>query len=138
MNLDEHYRAYIACLNDRRWHDLGHFVDDDVRYNGEKIGACGYRKMLEADVSLIPDLRFVIDLLVVDASHVAARLVFNCSPQGRFLGLEADGRRITFSENVLYTFCDGRISDVWSIIDKAAVERELRGESAPAPGDRSV
>ncbi|AVB13686.1 MULTISPECIES: ester cyclase [Pseudomonas syringae group] len=138
MNLAEQYRAYIACLNERRWQDLGDFVDDDVQYNGERISVAGYRAMLENDVRIIPDLRFNIDLLVVEASQVAARLIFNCSPQGRFLGLDAHGQRITFSENVFYTFSDGKIVSVWSVIDKAAVERELRGEPAAGSSDRGT
>ncbi|GAB0063036.1 MULTISPECIES: ester cyclase [Pseudomonas syringae group] len=138
MNLAEQYRAYIACLNERRWQDLGNFVDDGVHYNGERISLAGYQAMLENDVRIIPDLRFNIDLLVVEAPQIAARLLFNCSPQGRFLGLEARGQRITFSENVFYTFGDGKIIGVWSVIDKAAVERELRGEAAGASSDRST
>lgn len=74
MNLAEQYRAYIACLNERRWQDLGDFVDDDVQYNGERISVAGYRAMLENDVRIIPDLRFNIDLLVVEASQVAAQI----------------------------------------------------------------
>ncbi|RMV70494.1 hypothetical protein ALP05_02075 [Pseudomonas caricapapayae] len=138
MNLAEQYAAYIACLNERRWQDLGDFVDSGVHYNGEQISLAGYRSMLENDVRIIPDLRFNIDLLVVEAPQVAARLLFNCSPQGRFMGLEARGQRITFSENVFYTFREGRIVSVWSVIDKAAVERELRGEHAAASSDRSA
>ncbi|MDU8603673.1 ester cyclase [Pseudomonas syringae] len=138
MNLAEQYRAYIACLNERRWQDLGNFVDDGVHYNGERISLAGYRAMLENDVRIIPDLRFNIDLLVVEAPQIAARLLFNCSPQGRFLGLEARGQRIKFSENVFYTFGDGKIIGVWSVIDKAAVERELRGKAAGASSDRST
>ncbi|MCF5648360.1 ester cyclase [Pseudomonas syringae] len=138
MNLAEQYRAYIACLNNRRWQDLGNFVDDGVHYNGERISLTGYRAMLENDVRIIPDLRFNIDLLVVEAPQVAARLLFNCSPQGLFLGLEALGKRIAFSENVFYTFGDGKIVGVWSIIDKAAVERELRGEAASVSSDRAT
>ena len=32
MDLAEQYRNYIACLNARRWQDLGSFVDDNVQY----------------------------------------------------------------------------------------------------------
>lgn len=125
MNLTERYRAYIACLNERRWDDLGDFVADNVHYNGEPVGLTGYRAMLENDVGTIADLRFDIDFLVVESPRVASRLLFDCSPRGRFLGLDTYGKRITFSENVFYTFRDGRIISVWSVIDKAAVERAL-------------
>ncbi|WP_030142286.1 ester cyclase, partial [Pseudomonas fluorescens] len=88
MDLAEQYRNYIACLNARRWQDLGSFVDDNVQYNGKPVGLAGYRAMLENDVSTITDLRFNIDLLVVEPPNVASRLLFDCSPRGRFLGLE--------------------------------------------------
>ncbi|MEY9514687.1 putative ester cyclase [Bradyrhizobium elkanii] len=81
--------------------------------------------MLEGDFRDIPDLRFNIELLVSDASHVASRLAFDCSPKGRFLGLAIDGRRVSFAENVFYEFRDGKIVQVWSVIDKAAIEAQL-------------
>lgn len=126
MQLAERYRAYIACLNARSWHDLTQFVDDSVQYNGNRVGLSGYREMLENDVRTIPDLAFNIDLLVVDAPVVASRLLFDCSPRGQFLGLETYGQRLKFSENVFYTFAHGKIVQVWSVIDKSAVEAALR------------
>ncbi|WP_263263275.1 ester cyclase [Pseudomonas sp. RIT-PI-S] len=125
MDLAEQYRAYIACLNAREWDALGHYVDDRAQHNGKPLGLVGYRAMLENDVRTIPDLRFNIEVLVAEPPHVAARLRFDCSPRGEFLGLQTHGERITFCENVFYTFANGKIVQVWSIIDKAAVEAAL-------------
>jgi predicted ester cyclase len=119
------YRAYIACLNQQDWPNLGQFVDDNVSRNGERLGLSGYRQMLERDFDEIPDLRFNIDLLIADPPYVAARLVFECSPKGRFLGLDVNGRRVSFTENVFYEFRAGKIVQVWSVIDKAAIEAQL-------------
>ena len=119
------YRNYIACLNRQDGSRLGQFVDDDVSHNGRRIGLPGYREMLERDFRDIPDLHFNIELLVSDASYVATRLAFNCSPKGRFLGLDVDGRRVAFAENVFYEFREGKIVQVWSVIDKAAIEAQL-------------
>ena len=123
--LDEFYRAYIACLNERDWRQLGQFVDDDVRYNDELIRLSGYREMLERDVSQIPDLAFKIQLLLSDPPRIASRLSFDCSPTGTFVGLHVDGRRVTFTENVFYEIRRGKIGNVWSVIDKAAIEAQL-------------
>lgn len=119
------YRQYIACLNARDLDRLGDFVDEEVDYNGRRIGLSGYRAMLEGNYRDIPDLRFSIQLMVTDASSVAARLNFDCAPAGRFLDLDVDGRRVSFSENVFYQYVDGRIRAVWSVIDKAAIEAQL-------------
>lgn len=119
------YRDYIACLNAQDWSRLGRFVADDAVHNGRAIGLSGYRRMLETDFETIPDLRFAIDMLMCDPPVVAARLTFACAPKAEFLGLAVNGRRVTFSENVFYAFRAGKIAEVWSIVDKAAIEAQL-------------
>jgi predicted ester cyclase len=119
------YRDYIACLNSQDWPTLEQFVHDDARHNGRRLGLTGYREMLENDFSQIPDLHFDIELLMSDAPYVASRLRFDCTPKGPFLGLEVNGRRVRFTENVFYEFREGKIAQVWSIIDKAAIEAQL-------------
>jgi len=81
--------------------------------------------MLERDFDEIPDLRFNIQLLVADAPYVASRLAFDCSPKGKFLGLDVNGKRVSFTENVFYEFREQKIVQVWSVIDKAAIEAQL-------------
>jgi predicted ester cyclase len=119
------YRRYIACLNRQDWPKLEQFVDDDVVHNGQRIGLSGYRKMLERDFSDIPDLQFNILLLMSDPPYIASRLAFDCSPKAKFLGLDVGGKRVSFAENVFYEFRRDRIVQVWSVIDKAAIEAQL-------------
>ena len=119
------YRNYIACLNRQDWAALGQFVHDDVAHNARPLGLAGYRAMLEQDFRDIPDLRFDIELLISEPPRIAARLKFDCSPAGKFLGLAVDGKRVSFCENVFYDFGDGKIRQVWSVIDKAAIEAQL-------------
>lgn len=125
MTLQAFYRAYLDCLNRQDWDALGRYVADDVKHNGRPFGLSGYRSMLIRDFEDIPDLRFVIDRLACDSPLIAARLLFNCSPKGYFLGLKINGRRISFAENVFYEVKDGKIADVLSVIDKTAIEDQL-------------
>lgn len=120
------YRDYIACLNRQDWPLLARFVHEDVKHNGEQLGGSGYRRMLERDFSEIPDLSFNVELLVSDPPYIASRLRFNCTPKERFLGLGVYGRRVSFAENVFYEFRDEKIVQVWSVIDKAAIETQLQ------------
>ena len=124
-DLADLYGGYIACLNSQDWANLGQFVGEDVHYNGKRIGLSGYRQMLEGDFRAIPDLHFDIELLVCQPPRVASRLRFDCTPVGMLFGLPVNGKRVAFGENVFYEFRDGRIVDVWSIIDKAAIEAQL-------------
>jgi predicted ester cyclase len=123
--LEETYREYIACLNARDWQRLGTFVHPHAHHNGRSFGVAGYRAMLENDYREIPDLQFNIDLLVADPPYIAARLAFDCTPAGTFLGLPVNGRRVAFAENVFYRFEDGKVREVWSVVDKAAIEAQL-------------
>jgi predicted ester cyclase len=125
IDLSDVYRGYIACLNGQDWARLAQFVHEDVCRNGQRIGILGYRRMLERDFREIPDLHFEIQLLVSAPPQVASRLLFDCTPTGVFLGLPVNGKRVSFAENVFYRFREGRIEQVWSIIDKAAVEAQL-------------
>lgn len=125
QDLSDRYRGYLDCLNRQDWPGLGEFVDQDVHYNGQRIGLSGYRTMLENDFRAIPDLRFNIDLLMTDPPHVAARLCFDCTPVGELFGVPVNGRRVQFTENVFYAFRQGRIYNVHSVIDKAAVESQV-------------
>ena len=119
------YRQYIACLNRQDWSKLGRFVHDDVSHNDRRIGLSGYRAMLERDYEEIPDLRFNIELLVAEPPYVASRLAFDCTPKGEFLGLQVNGKKVSFAENVFYRFGGERIEQVWSVIDKPAIEAQL-------------
>jgi predicted ester cyclase len=131
FDLATNYRNYINCLNAQDWGNLGSFVADDVSHNERPFGLSGYRAMLEQDFCNIPDLRFTIALLVADKTHVASRLAFDCSPQGTFLGLPVNGKRVTFTENVFYEFREHKIVQVWSVIDKAAIEAQLIPRQIP-------
>jgi len=124
-NLSDVYRAYIVCLNKQDWSNLERFVHDEVHYNGRQIGISGYREMLERDFCEIPDLHFDIQLLISDPPYIASRLRFDCTPKGKFLGLHVNGKRVSFTENVFYKFQIEKIWQVWSVIDKAAIESHL-------------
>jgi predicted ester cyclase len=124
-DLADIYRDYIACLNRRDWPALGQFVHNNVAHNARPFGLSGYRAMLEQDFREIADLHFNIELLVCDPPQIATRLKFDCTPAGKFLGLDVNGRRVSFCENVFYQFRDGKIRQVWSIIDKRAIEAQL-------------
>jgi predicted ester cyclase len=124
-DLADLYRDYIACLNRQDWPSLPRFVADDVQHNGRRLGLPGYRAMLERDFQVIPDLHFYIDLLIADPPFIASRLAFDCHPSGEFLGLPVHGKRVSFAENVFYQFRGEKIAQVWSVIDKAAIEAQL-------------
>lgn len=125
VTLPDVYRSYIACLNQQDWSNLENFVEDKVIYNGKEVGLAGYRQLLQKDFEKIPDLRFNAHLLICDPPYIANRLAFDCTPKETLFDLPVNGRRVSFAENVFYEFSGEKIAQVWSVIDKAAVEAQL-------------
>lgn len=119
------YGDYIACLNKRDFAALDRFVHEHVSHNGRQLGVSGYREMLEKDVDEVPDLYFNVELLVADPPYIASRLIFDCTPKASFLNLGVGGVQVSFAENVFYEFVEGKITSVWSVIDRAAIEAQL-------------
>lgn len=119
------YAHYIACLNGREWQRLGEFVADDAIHNGRRLGMDGYRAMLEGNCRDIPDLHFDVEFVMAAEDHIASRIRFDCTPVGEFLGVPVNGRRVLFREHAFYTLRNGRIAEVFSVVDKAAIEAQL-------------
>lgn len=124
-DIKDAYRQYIACLNRQDWANLHRYVADDVKYNGRMLGLVGYRNMLTQDFMAIPDLSFNIEQLVCDPPMIASRLAFDCTPIGQLFGLQVNGTRVRFDENVFYEMRDGKVQNVWSVIDKAAIAEQI-------------
>ena len=125
-NVTERYHDYLDCLNRRDWDELHEFVADRISYNGTMVGYAHYRDMLIGNCEDIPDLKFDVGMLIVDGAQVGCRLLFDCTPEGTFMGLAVNGKRVRFAENVFYRFVAGRIDAVWSVVDKAAIEAQLK------------
>jgi predicted ester cyclase len=63
-----------------------------------RVGYFG--EMLEKDFEEIPDLHFDIQLLIADSPYIVSRLDFACTPKGTLLGLDMNGRKVSFTANV--------------------------------------
>ncbi len=123
--VEERYRGYLTCLDERRFGDLAAFVHDPVVHNDRRLTLGEFQYLLRRDVAEIPDLAYGIELLVVAGEQVACRIRFDCTPVTAFRGLPCAGRRISFVEHVLYRFRDGRIAQIWSVIDTDAIRDQL-------------
>jgi predicted ester cyclase len=119
------YRDYIACLNKRDWPKLEQFLHDEVYYKDQRIAILGYREMPEKDFYEIPDLYFDIRLLISDPPYIASRLEFDCTPTGKFLGLDVSGKRVSFTENVFYEFRDRRFGKYVGRYRSSALARKI-------------
>ena len=128
MNTEEvkaFYCRYIDCLNRHQLDELDQFVNQTLTYNNNVISLYDYQGMLAQNFRDIPDLYFAIDFLLAAENHVASRLLFNCKPVGAFMGIAIFGKNVIFTEHVFYELHNGKISKVWSLIDKDAIREQV-------------
>ena len=125
-DLERTYRQYLAHLDERRFDALDAFVHDHVTYNGQPMTRQQYADHIAASTDAAPDLLFTAELLLAQGDLVASRLAFDCTPVATFLGHPPTGERVRFAEHVLYRFEDGRIRQVWSLLDLTAVADQMR------------
>ncbi|KAF5361551.1 hypothetical protein D9757_012078 [Collybiopsis confluens] len=123
--LESHYRRYISYLNDRKIHHLADFVHEELVYNGKPMNRTDYQNYIADDIDRIPDLYFDIHHLVVNRNVVACRIRFDCTPVKEFRGHVPNGRKISFVEHVLYRFDEGKIREVWSLLDDGAISAQM-------------
>lgn len=124
-DLEARYRAYLACLDERRFGDLAEFVHDPVVHNDRTLTLAEFQDLLRRDAAEIPDLHYAVERLVVQGDQVACRIRFDCTPAASFRGIPPTGQRISFVEHVFYRYEDGRIAQMWSVIDMDAIREQL-------------
>ncbi|OLM28587.1 hypothetical protein Ae717Ps2_6183 [Pseudonocardia sp. Ae717_Ps2] len=61
---------------------------------------------------------------MVDGDEVACRIRFDCTPIA-FRGLPAARALISFVEHACYRYDDGRIAQIWSLVDMDALRDQL-------------
>ncbi|WP_413804990.1 ester cyclase [Streptomyces sp. OE57] len=132
LALEDRYRGYLTCLNERRFHDLPEFVHDPVVHNGRTLTIAEFQDLLRRDATEIPDLHYAVERLVVQGEEVACRIRFDCTPTASFRGIPPTGRSISFVEHVFYRYRDGRIAEIWSLIDMEAIREQLTGSGPDA------
>lgn len=128
-DLASRYRAYLNCLNERRFADLPEFAHDPVVHNGRTLTMARFQDLLRQDATEIPDLHYAIERLVVQDDEVACRIRFDCTPAADFRGIPPTGRAISFVEHVFYRYDNGKIAQIWSLIDIDAIRAQLTAES---------
>ncbi len=124
-DLQDTYRRYLACCNERRLGQLDQFVHDPIRFNGEMTRLVGYAKAISANIDAVPDLHWEIQDLVADEDTVAVRLWDTGTPRGEWLGIAPSGRSVAAAEFAFYRFREGKIAEMWFVLDLGSIRKQL-------------
>jgi predicted ester cyclase len=113
--LEEFYRRYLQRCNERRFEELGEFVDDGVEVNGAAQDLERYAAGLRNVVQEYPDFHWDLHHLLIDGHWLSAHLIDTyTTPSGRTTSLQ---------ELAMYHVNGGRIVQVWGDLDHARLAR---------------
>lgn len=78
-----------------------------------------------------PDIHFVIEDVVEQDDRLAARVTLEGTHRGEFAGIPATGKRMKVYDFAMYRLVEGKITDVWSLIDMQALRDQLGASGSP-------
>lgn len=127
-NAHDLVERWITVFNDRNFGacaTLGaeHFVEHAVApfgqsAPGEVAGPAHLRQTAEWLLGQFPDLRMTVEAIVVDADHVAVRVLSEGTNLGPLNGvLPPTGRRFSAQQSHWFRTEDGRLAEHWATRD---------------------
>jgi steroid delta-isomerase-like uncharacterized protein len=122
----------------RRWHDEMNahnpgacdamLSDDYVEHNNmapQALDRDGARALLAALFEAVPDMRREIVEQVAEGDRVVERLRYSGTQKGAMFGIPATGRHATFDAVMISRVRDGRIAEIWALLDALSFMRQL-------------
>ncbi|MBE1491496.1 ester cyclase [Plantactinospora soyae] len=103
------------------WQTIDEIVDPDVLFHAPvPTGATGAQALKQVWPVLLrayPDLRVTVEDLVEEGDRVVSRNTVTGTHRGEYLGLPPTGRSVVYDEIFLYRFVDGRIAEIWGVVN---------------------
>ncbi|MFI6425070.1 ester cyclase [Promicromonospora sp. NPDC050880] len=126
--LRDFYRRYIELANNRDFDRMAEFAHDEVIMNGTPVSRDDMVAEFRRHTDAVPDLSWEVQELLVDGTHVAARLVDTGTPVAEWNGLAPTGATVTFAETAFYEVVDGRFKHMWYLMDGVALQAQLTAQ----------
>jgi len=111
---------------------FGLYLHDDVVVHApaglSTVGIESEKESWRKAKATMPDLRHeFVDVLTTPSSQ-AARTVVSGTMRGTYGGLTAEGRRFSTDQAVFARVRDGKISELWEIVDVSAIRDQLAAD----------
>lgn len=91
-------------------------------------GVTGVQALKQVWVTLLrafPDLRVAVEDVVEEGDKVVYRNTVIGTHKGEYRGLPPTGRSVSYNEIFIFRFADGRIAEIWGVVDVLAQLRQL-------------
>jgi steroid delta-isomerase-like uncharacterized protein len=72
-----------------------------------------------------PDIHVAVEDVIAEGDRVVTRNTVTGTHQGEFLGLPPTGKSVSYNEIFVVRFADGRIAEIWGVVDALAQMKQL-------------
>ncbi|GAB2919508.1 ester cyclase [Streptomyces mayteni] len=92
-----------------------------MRETGPRALAQVWETLLRA----FPDLQVRVEDVIAEGDRVAIRNTVSGTHRGEYRGLPPTGRTVSYGEMFVFRFVDGRVAEIWGVVDVLAQLRQL-------------
>jgi steroid delta-isomerase-like uncharacterized protein len=73
----------------------------------------------------LPDLHLTVEDLIAEGDKVVSRNTVTGTHQGQYRGFPPTGKSITYNEIFIFRFANGRIAEIWGVVDVFSQMKQL-------------
>ncbi|MFG2881129.1 ester cyclase [Streptomyces sp. NPDC048297] len=104
-------------------------MEPDVLFHApvpmEATGAQALKQVWEVLLRAFPDVHVALEDAIAEGDKVASRNTVTGTHLGEYRGMAPTGRSVTYSEMFVFRFADGRVAEIWGVVDVLSQMRQL-------------
>ena len=126
--LEVTYRAFVNCLNEGRWADLGTFLHSEFFKNEHQYTPKSYAAQFQG----VGSVETTVEAIMADeeGQRMASTNLVKWKPSKDISGSDSTDKTILFVEQNLIWFTEGKLSKTITLADREGIVRQLSDPQA--------
>jgi steroid delta-isomerase-like uncharacterized protein len=91
----------------------------------EATGAKAIKEVFARLHRVFPDLHIAVEELIAEGDKVVSRNLVTGTHQGEYMGVPRTGKSVAYNEIFICRFVNGRIAEIWGIVDVLSQMQQL-------------
>lgn len=108
---------------------IDEMVEPDLLFHApvpsDTTGVHALKRVWEVLLRAFPDLHVAVEDVIAEGDKLAVRNTVTGTHLGEYRGLHPTGRSVRYGEIFVFRFTDGRIAEIWGVVDVLAQLRQL-------------
>ncbi|GII94220.1 ester cyclase [Sinosporangium siamense] len=133
------YSRFHDAVNTRDLEIISKAIDEvvapDVRFHTpapiDATGIQAFKRVWAVLLPAFPDIHVAVEDLIAEGDKVVSRNTVTGTHQGEYRGLAPTGKSVVYQEIFVFRFSDGRIAEVWGVVDLYSQLRQLGAIPGP-------